>query len=93
MINGASNGAHTSAIFTSLLDNFLPSSSSEISLDVGDLKLDFTNDAVEEAVTGAEATGDAVKTDIDSMDVMENIVSEDLFDEHLIDLKLMEFVS
>ena len=78
---------------TSFLDNFLPNSSSEISLDVGDLKLDFTNDAVEEAVAGAEAAGDVIKTDVNSMDVVENIVNDDLFDDHLIDLKLMEFVS
>ena len=88
---------------TSFLDNFLPSSSTEISLDVGDLKLDFTPEATEEMSQAPTSSSASMLpetrsetlglTPIEAMETIDNIRPEDLFDDNLIDLKLMEFVN
>ena len=97
---------------TSILDNFLPNSSSELSLDVGDLRLDFNQEtsdqfsaAVAPTIAPATTTSSTLpmvpetvpeNIEISAMEAMEtidNIRPEDLFDDNLIDLKLMEFVN
>ena len=77
---------------TGFLDNFLPASSTELSLDVGDLILEPTPDA--EKMTGAISGTGALPDNIDMSEMSDiNNINTDLLDDNLIDLQLMEFVS
>ena len=72
---------------TGFLDNFLPNSSTELSLDVGDLVLEPTPEAA-----GSETWGNTRADNIDMSDI-NNINTDHFLDGNLIDLQLMEFVS